>query len=332
MHASRFLIVSLATISLVLTGCGSFVSEVKDGVLSGLSGSEESAYDASLENYDSAVSSLNDYTDLINAVSDEMDYLESDLFYYTDDVLSYEAGVYEPYFSCLYEPYNYEGLRDATKAPSNELDEADQTVIVDLAATIFEAADETQQLCRELDRYVSAQDYKDDAFARSTELVDAMYAQIDAYYVAHESLATKLDELYDIHENFVVDPSDPVSVGIGNMKEALELVDQFFDAVDSAYDTESFEKLAELETLYAELEVASSQHAANPGITDTSVLEYYNYFYTDLQDDFLPAAKRSIRAFQNQSWDELDTAYWDLSDYYGFLVGDYNTYLDMAGY
>jgi|GEM_PF-2964245 len=330
MKATRAILASLFGLIFILTGCGSFISDVRDEVNDELFDYDYDSSDSYA--YDSAVSSLNNYSDLINETYDEMDYLEYDLFYYTDDISYYDPGVYEPTFTCLFELYSYDWLSEATASPSSEIAEADQTWLVNQANLIFARVDSTEEVCRELDRYVSAQDYKDDSFARSDELVNAIYAEIDAYYVLHNEMVDKLEALYDIHENFVVDPSNPISVGIGNMKIDMDYADELADILDDAYETESFARVDELQALYDTLLASADLNAPNPGITDEYVLDYYEYFYTDLQDNFLPASKRAIRAFNDGSWDDLDYAYWDVADYYGFLIDDYNTYLDVAGY
>jgi hypothetical protein len=335
MKLSRYFIASFLALSLVLTACGSFVDEVKNelGIASNY---DDYAYDSEYNyddySYDSAVGSLNNYSDLINDVYDEMDYLEYDLFYYVDDIDYYDPGVYEPTFSCLFELYSYDWLKESTNSPSYELTDVERQSLIAQADAIFASADSTKETCRELDRYVSSQDYKDDNFAQSTILTDSLYAEMDAYYVLHDQMVDTLEALYDIYENFVVDPNDPESVAIGNMKDDMDIADAFIDIVDDAYATESFDRLSDIEAQYNELLAAAEVHSVDPGIFDTYVLDWYNYFYTDLQDDFLPAAKRSLRAFENGSWSELDSAYWDLIDYYGFMIDDYNTYLDTAGY
>lgn len=330
MKLSRFFTASLLVFALILTGCGSFISEVRDGI------SEELGLNSSeIDNtaaYHSAMSSLNEYSDLINDVYDEMDYLEYDLFYYNDDVEYYDPGVYEPTFTCSFELYSYDWLAESTRNPSYELTETERQDLIAQADAIFASVDSTKETCRELDRYVSAQDYKDDAFFQSVTLIEELYAEMDAYYVLHDQMVDTLEAYYEIYENFVVDPNDPISVGIGFMREDMDIADAFIDILDDAYATETFDRKAELDTLYAELVAAGEVHSPDPGIWDTYVLDWYNYFYTDLQDDFIPAAKRSIRAFESGSWTELDSAYWDLIDYYGYMIDDYNTYLDTAGY
>lgn len=334
MKITRPLLASFIALALVLTGCGSFFSDVRNEVASelGISSDDYYEYDDYVDAYDSAVGSLNNYSDLINEAYDEMDYLEYDLFYYTDDIDYYDPGVYEPTFSCLFEMYSYDWLKDATSSPSYELTEEERQWMITKADEIFTVVDSTKSLCRDLDRYVSSQDYKDDNFAKSEELITAIYAEMDSYYTLHSEMSQKLDELFDIYENFEVDPNDPISVGIGNMRDDMDLADALFDILDAAYDTESLTQTAELEAAYNALLASAETHSADPGIWDEYTLDYYEYFYTDLQDDFLPAAKVAMRAYNDGNWNDLDYAYWDMSDYYGFLVDDYNTYLDMAGY
>lgn len=326
MKAARLALATTLSFALLLGGCGSFMKEVSSEVQNQLGGSETSTSGTS------AVASLNEYSDLVNAVYDEMDYLEYDLYYYEDDIQYYEPGAYELYFDCLFEVYELETMKASTASPSSELAKEDRDWLTSQAAQIVESAENTKTMCMDLDRYVSAQDYKDDNFAKSEQLLTSLYAEMDRYYELHNALVAKLDELYDIHENFVVDPNDPISVGIGNMKEDMDLADAFVDLVDAAYEKESFDGVNELQSLYDQLLASAEAHGANPGITDQYTYDYYEYFYSDLQDSFLPAAKRAIRAFNTQSWTELDSAYWDLDDYYGFMIDNYNLYLDISGY
>jgi hypothetical protein len=155
---------------------------------------------------------------------------------------------------------------------------------------------------------------------------------MDQYYVYHNEVVDKLDALYDVYENFEVDPSDPISVGIGNMRDDMDLADAVFEILDNAYNTNEFTELEALQQAYDALLASAETNSADPGIWDEYTLDYYEYFYTDLQDNFLPASKVALRAYQDGNWDDLDYAYWDMSDYYGFLIDSYNSYLDMAGY
>jgi len=334
MKITRPLFASFIALSLVLTGCGSFFSEVRDEVASelGISSDDYYEYNDYVDAYDSAVGSLNNYSDLINEAYDEMDYLEYDLFYYTDDIDYYEPSVYEPTFTCLFEMYSYDWLKEVTASPSYELTEDERQRLISKADEIFTVIDTTKENCRDLDRYVSSQDYKDDDFARSQELVDSIYLNMDAYYTLHADMNDLLEEMFEIYENFEVDPNDPISVGIGNMRDDMDLADAIFDILDEAYNSGELTQSAELEAAYNALLASGESHQTDPGIWDEYTLDYYEYFYADLQDDFLPASKVAMRAYNDGNWDDLDYAYWDMSDYYGFLVDDYNTYLDMSGY
>ncbi|MFT7183756.1 MAG: hypothetical protein ACI9QC_000078 [Oceanicoccus sp.] len=343
MKLSRYLIASFLAFTLLLTSCGSFVSELRGEIESQLGMDsdydddyydddyyDDDSYDSTT--YDSSVGSLNEYSDLINDVYDTMDYLEYDLFYYTEYIEYYDPGVYEPSFSCLFELYSYDWLIVSTANPSYELTEIERQDLIAQATAIFASAESTKETCRALDRYVSSQDYKDDAFAQSAVLVSQLYADMDAYYTLHDQMVDTLETLYDIYENWVVNPSDPTSVGIGNMKEDMDVAEAIIDIVADAYLTENFNQTAALETLYNELAALTEAHSPDPGIYDAYVLDWYNYFYSDLEDKFLPATKRSLRALQSGNLNDLELAYWDITDHYDFIIDDYNTYLETAGY
>ncbi|OGJ42533.1 hypothetical protein A3J23_00220 [Candidatus Peregrinibacteria bacterium RIFCSPLOWO2_02_FULL_48_14] len=279
-----------------------------------------------------ATSTLNRYTDLINDVYEQIKYLEDDTYYFEAGIADYDTYGYEPYFSCYYEIYDRDALYDATMNPVG-LTVEESADLTAQATAIFAASDNAEGICKELGKYVTAQDYKDDDFAAGLILIDEIYTQTDAYYDLHNALLDKIDTLFDAYNTWEVDISDPTSVGIDNMNKDLDKAEAVLDLVEDAYLEGSMEgKTAELQALYDELSVSATDHTSNAPDVSDYVIYYYEDFYSLVDGSFLPTTKRALRSLENSDLDALGTDYYDILDTYNLLVDDYNYYLDSSGY
>ena len=301
-------------------------------------GSDDASYDydTSYDDYWStsptnATGSLNRYTDLINDVHAQIKYLEDDTYYFETAIPDYEAYGYEPYFTCYYDLYDRDALYNDTMNPVG-LTAEESADLSAQAATIFTTSDEAQSLCKELGKHVTAQDYKDDNFAAALVLVEEIYAQIDAYYDLHNALLDDIDTLFDSYNTWVVDPSDPISVGIDNMNKDLEIAEKILDFIEAAYMEETMDgKSAELQTLYDEFAASASEHSGSAPELDEYISYYYEDFYTLIDESYLPTTKRTLRSLDSGDVDSLGIDYYDVLGTYNMLVDDYNYYLDTSG-
>jgi len=278
----------------------------------------------------SATDSLNAYVDFLNAGNDQMSMLKNDVYYYFEsDMNDYSNLGSEPSFSCAFSIYDYANLKNQVLDPQG-LTPKETMQLTSAVQDMITTIDSTEKLCKELSIYVTAQDYKEDDFAQGQTMITEIYANIETYYLYHEELLTYTDELFDIYDTWVPDPTDPSSVGLGYISDDLDFAETVFNVMEDSYSSSSFDKLAELQASYQNLDSNVSTHidANAPAITDPYVLEQYNTFYDQMTITFLPTAKRSLRNFTDQNLEALYTDYYDILASYNSLVDDYNYYLD----
>ncbi|MEK9159623.1 MAG: hypothetical protein AAB383_02735 [Patescibacteria group bacterium] len=322
-HASRLVKGTVLASLLLLSSC-TFLDELK----SNLSGEETEVYD----DYSfSASDSLNRYIDLLNAGHDNVSSLEDSLYYLEDDILYYDPGVYEPTFYCYfdYESYDTTLAYDVENPVGLTTEE-----ISNLGAQgtgILSTLSQLKTLCEDINRHVTAQDYKDDDFVALYAKMDEAYLLIDSYYTAHNELLEDVDEAFSVYSSWEVDPSDPISVGIDNMDKDMDKADEILDVIDTNLIAGTTDGVAaQVQTLYDALQLTVTEHASyEPG---ESVSYYYDTFYTEIDQTFLPIVKRSIRNFEAADLTSVDWDYSDLLDSYNYMVDDYNYYLDYSGY
>ncbi len=314
----RPLLAFLAATALLLTSC-SF-------------GGEETPSQEAIET-ESAVSSLNSYVDFLNSSFNEVQLLEYDVASYESDSLIYD-GSFDPLFSSLFTIDNSDLTYQTFMSPSTELTSFERSDLTDQTQDVFDTLGQIDELCKELDKYVTAQDYKDDNFAESDKLVFNLYTEIDNYYAQHNVFLETIDELFDIYETFEVDFGDPISVGVYNLGNSLDLAEELTDLIGEAYEQSDFSKASEIQLKYIGLannwELSSGPYT--PSFGDDTILTYYEYFYDDLEVNFLPVLKRSLRSLDAENSDQLGSDYFELVDNYNFLVTDFNAFLEITGY
>lgn len=323
-HASRLLKGTVLASLLLLSSC-TFLDELK----SNLSGDEtEVVYEDS--SY-SATDSLNRYIDLLNAGHDNVSAFEDNLYYLEDDISYYDPGVYEPTFYCYFDYDSYDTTLTYDVANPVGLTAEETSSFSTQGTAIVNMLDQLKTLCEDINRHVTAQDYKDDEFAALYEKMDQSYDLMDSYYTAHNDLLDEVNAAFDVYDTWEVDPSDPISVGIDNMDKDLDKADEILNMIDDSYTAGTTAGVsAQIQPLYDALQAAVTEHADYE--TSSGVSYYYEDFYTQLDQTFLPTVKRAMRNFDAGDLDSVDWDYSDLLDSYNFLVDDYNYYLDYSGY
>lgn len=325
--SSKFLVAFLAVFTLMLSGCDSITQ-----TLFSWGPDDETEYDYDYE-YDaelSATDTLNSYTDLINEAQTQISYLEDSVSYADYDLTNYDPS-YGVSFTCYFEIYDREALYEATMNPVG-LEDAEAEELKAQAVLIFNTIDEIDTLCKDLHKYVAAQEYKSD-ITKGQTLVQSLYDAMDIYYDAHDMVLEKVDTLYDKYSTWEVDPNDPLSVGIDNMNKDLEQAELILDLVEDAYVNEVYTRGTELQGLYDAL---SAQVASHTGTNMPAIDSMYSYnietFYDDMELTFLPNTQVAIRAINEQNADDIYTAYYNILDYYNYMIDSYNYFLDSTGY
>lgn len=322
-QAPRLLTGLVLTSALLLTSCGSFM----DGLKQNLSGESDYAYD----NAYSATDSLNRYIDLLNAGHDNVSWFEDDLYYLEDDISYYSPGSYEPTFYCYFDVDSYDTTLEYDVMNPVGLTSAETENLVPQAQAVYTTLDSLKTLCGDVAKHVTAQDYKDDDFAALYAKMDEAYVLIDTYYTQHNDLLDDVDSYFETYDTWEVDPSDPVSVGLDNMDKDIEEAEAILDLVEVNYYAGTTEGVAaELQDMYDALSDASANHSSYD--TGEYMAYYYESFYTELDQNYLPIVKRAIRNFEAADIDSVGYDYSDLLDSYNYLVDDYNYYLDASAY
>lgn len=278
------------------------------------------------------MSSLERYTNLLNAVNDSISYLYTDTAYFETSIQDYKDYGWEPYFSCSFEIYDREALYNDTMNPVGLTDEEVATLKPE-AEAIFASADNAQGLCEDLAKYVTAGDYKDDDFAQAMTLVEQIYAEFDTYSAVYNQLSDDIDLMSENYNTWVVDPNDPASVGQDNMDKDSDKAGAIVDLLGTAYIAGASEtEIAELQALYDELVATTATNSElSPG-TDENLIYYYDDFYSVLDLSFLPTVKSALRSIKAADDESLSSDYTDTVDYYNTLIDDYNYYNDSNSY
>lgn len=323
MQNSKRTLAFLGALFLMLSGCNT-VTDFMDS----LKGDDST--EVSDNSNGDATFTLNRYTDLINEAQDQVSYLDDSVQYADYDLTNYDEA-YGVYFTCSFDIYDREALYTDTMNPIGlETTEADD--LKAQATIIWTSVDTLDTLCKDLHKYVAAQEYKTD-LQKGKDLVTQLYATIDTYYGAHDIVLDKVDTLFDKYSTWVVDPNDPNSVAIDNMNKDLDVAEQILDLVEDAYVNSNYTRGEELKTLASTLE---SQMAAHTGTNAPAVDEYYTYnfdaFYNDMELNFMPNVTVAENAITAQNSDDLYTAYSNVLDYYNYMIDDYNYFLDATGY
>jgi len=320
MRKSRTLLASLVLSALVFTGCSS--------VTDMFSQSSETDF----TDFEGVIATLNTYTDLINGVHEQMQVLDSDTVYFESDMNDYANITYEPSFTCSFELTDRTNLEAATSNPYG-LEDAESQDLIAQASAIFATVDKTTGLCKDLSKYVTAQNYKTDDFAQGHTLVTDLYTNIDAYYEEHNKMLETLDSLYSKYDTFTVDETDPNSVGIDNMNKDLDMADAMLTMIEDSVSAGTFDSSSELQDYYDSLSGTLAEHSGDNGPTiDSTYSSDYTDFYYTLEVTFLPTVERSIRDMDNQDGDSLTNDYYDVLDGYNSMVDSYNYFLDATGY
>lgn len=324
-------LILLGALFLVLSGCSAITDTFENWGSSG----DDYEYDDTSWEYDdgsmqTATDSLNRYTDLVNDAQDQVDYLDSSVQYADYDLNNYDEA-YGVSFSCSFDLYDRDALYTDTMNPVG-LEDAEAQDLVAQATLIFNTLDQLDLLCKDLHKYVAAQEYKAD-LEKGKGLVASLYTSIDTYYDAHDVVLDKVDALYDKYNTWTVDPTDPISVSIDNMNKDLDQAELILDLVEDAYTNENYTRGTELQGLY---DTMVSQIASHSGSNMPAIDSYYTYnietFYDDAELNFLPNASVAQKAIVAQDSDSLYTAYSNVLDYYNFMIDDYNYFLDSTGY
>lgn len=324
-QAPRLLTGLALTSALLLTSCGSFFSELEQN-LSGESG-DELVY----EDTYSATDSLNRYIDLLNAGHDNVSWFEDDLYYMEDDISYYDPGVYEPTFYCYFDVDSFDTTLEYDVTNPTGLTATETADLVPQAEALYATLNSLETLCGDITAHVTAQDYKDDDFTALYEKMDASYALIDTYYTQHNDLLEDVDAYFETYDTWEVDLSDPVSVGLDNMDKDIESAEAILDLVEVNYYADTTEGVAaQLQTMYDTLSAAGATHSSYE--TNDTMSYYYDSFYTELDQNYLPTVKRAIRNFEAADITSVGSDYSDLLDSYNYLVDDYNYYLDASQY
>ena len=321
-QASRLLKGTVLASLLLLSSC-TFLDELK----SNLSGEEdyEEAYVYESSEGHSATDSLNRYIDLLNTGHDNVSSLEDSLYYLEDDIL-----YYEPSFYCYFD-YSYDTTLVSDVANPVGLTPEETTSFSTQATAIVSTLDQLKTLCEDINRHVTAQDYKDDDFVALYAKIDEAYALMDGYYIAHNNLLDEVNAAFDTYDTWEVDLSDPVSVGVDNMKKDLDKADEIISMIDENYTAGTTAGVStQIQPLYDALLAIATEHKTLE--TSETISYYYKDFYTQLDQTFLPTVKRAMRNFDAADLESVDWDYSDLLDSYGLLADDYNYYLDYSGY
>lgn len=317
-NTKRSLLV-LGALFLVLSGCSSITSTFENWGSSTTDESEVSATD-----------SLNRYTDLINEAQDQVSYLDESVQYAEYDLTNYDETIGVS-FTCSFDIYDRDALYADTMNPMG-LEDAEAQELTAQATIIFNSLDQLDGLCKDLHKYVAAQEFKTD-LEKGKTLVANLYTAIDTYYAAHDTVLDKVDTLYDKYNTWTVDPSDPISVSIDNMNKDLDQAELILNLVEDAYVNENYTRAAELQGLYDTLNTQVASHTgSNKPAVDSTYTYNLDTFYDDLELNFLPNAVVAQKAITDQNSDDLYTAYSNVLDYYNYMIDDYNYFLDATGY
>ncbi|QQR54295.1 hypothetical protein IPG41_03760 [Candidatus Peregrinibacteria bacterium] len=308
-------LLSLGAFFLLLTGCNSITQSI-DG------------WTDSLEI--SAVESLNSYIDFTNAALDAVEYLDENVQYTESDLVYFEDydDAYEVYFTCSFNLYDREKFYEDTTNPQG-LEESEAEDLKAQSIAIFAILDTIDTQCKELHKYVAAQEYKID-LEKGYAHIQNLYTEIDKYYDAHDALGEKVETLLEKYETWTVDYSDPTSVAIDNMRKDLKQADSVVDLLADIYETSDYARRAELQSLYDALSTQVSSHSGE-NLLAADEVDLITPFYESMDLNFLPNVSAALIATNAQDSEALYSIYQNSLTYYNEMTEHYNHFLDSMG-
>lgn len=319
------ILVGLISIALFISACSSSYELEFDN-----------AFDSSSDSYDyDVITSLNTYVDLGNAGYDATSALSDDIYYYETDLDNYEAlsaSGLGPEFTCNFYIYDKDYIFDAVMNPSSDLTTEEQSLLAEKASAMTSSLSTMETDCFALETYVTNEEYLTDDFAKSDELLTSIYDEYNNYLTIHNDMLDYIESLFDEYETFEVDESNPESVALGNMRETLDLADDALDIVEDMYTTGDMSHGQEASDLYSQIdELNTSYSSYSSNLEDYYAALYYDYYFTDLDEYYLPELKQAIVDANSGNYDNLSWSYSYLLDYYNYLIDDYNYFLEEAG-
>lgn len=180
----------------------------------------------------------------------------------------------------------------------------------------------------EMERYLSAEDYKDDKGAKAKEIQEKVIAAINTYDKAVEQVYTRLKPAADDAEEIIL-KDHPLKDYILSSKKMLSLADELYDEAGKQYEAEKFDE-APLQQKYDALEAAAKKNAGMTLKTDNPHYKSKEGAFTRLNtqmDSFLGAMRKFMRDQKERGIDfARSTA--DLNNAYQNLINSYNNFVD----
>lgn len=180
----------------------------------------------------------------------------------------------------------------------------------------------------EMERYLSAEDFKDDKGAKAKEIEQRVTTAIAAYDKAFDQLYTKLKPAADDAEAITL-KDHPLKEYILSSKKMLEATDSLFKEVRTQYDSDNFNE-AGIQQRYTALEAAVKKNTAMTVKVDEPQYKSKESSFSRLNteaDKFLGSARKFMRDSKEKNAIDEDAAE-DLNSDYQSLISAYNSFVN----
>ncbi|MFL9483978.1 hypothetical protein ACI6Q2_14460 [Chitinophagaceae bacterium LWZ2-11] len=181
---------------------------------------------------------------------------------------------------------------DPTK-PTSQLTSSDQDFFKLNVSNIQKYYKNLTDYNDKIDKYIKAEDYKDDKGAKGLAIIDSAYAAIDTITSLRIMLYNRVDIVAEESEKVLLE-KDPLKDNVLAMKEDMVLAKKLIKTL--AQDKNITVVISEADSIYTKMESNAAAHKGiNPELLKKeSKASSYDRFYQSF-DDLLISARKTIR-------------------------------------
>ena len=181
----------------------------------------------------------------------------------------------------------------------------------------------------ELQMYMKAEDYKDDAAKKGNELVSSIHTLAADYYKISGDLIKEFRPLVNEAEEITL-KNDPLKDHIIAMKDVMLKMGDALDEIDQQYGVEnhdnteiqkSYDAISEGLTKVKELTIADDV------VENTYAAKTYKNSFESAVDDYLAQLRKTMRDAETEN-EVNDSNYTRLEDIYNRMIGAYNNFIN----
>jgi len=281
------------------------------------------------------INSVNNCIEYSNVTLEKIDNFTEGMIDYEEEVELYKGdkNSRSPSMHCFHHFSAREeesDFVDSMRNPSLSIKEEDRNKLVEQADKYVDIFESLLANCDKLEKYTLAEDFKDDNFSKSDQLVSKINQDIDSFYDLRPILMEILDKIAD-ENDLLKDATDPGGIALRNIDEALKKAEDLYDSMASLYDEEGNEvgQISQVENLNQELIKMIADHTSNkPSGIDALGIQYDHFYNIDMEKNITLTAKKMIRMFNSGEQEDFYSELESLLLYYNNAVDSSNSFSD----